>query len=58
MIEEGTSVAVGLPFTYSPGDYRNRDPENLNTAAYLAQMSDFVATFRTTLEAEGVVLEK
>ncbi|MBY0370712.1 serine protease [bacterium] len=58
MIEEGTQVAIGLPFTYMPGDYTQRDPQNLQTSAHLAQMSDFVNTFRPTLVAEGVVIEE
>lgn len=56
MLQEGTDVAVGLPFTYAPGDYTNRSATNLGTSSHMAQMADLVATHRATLEAEGIVI--
>jgi hypothetical protein len=45
-----------LPFTYVPDDYTRRDPNDLSTAADLAQMADFVRTFRSQLAEAGVVI--
>ena len=56
MIAEGTRIAVGLPFTYQPGDYDRRDPNDRATAAYLAKMADAAGTFREALVAAGIVL--
>lgn len=56
MIVEGTDVVVGLPFTYMPNDYTERDPNRLSTASHMAKMADFVSTFRRTLESEGIEL--
>lgn len=58
MILEESTVAIGLPFTYYPGNLNLHDAEMISTAAHLAQMSDFVQTFRTQLESEGVVLDE
>ncbi len=56
MYIEGSLDAVGLPFTYVPDDYHRRNPNDLHTAAALAQTADFVATFRDRLDAAGVVI--
>ena len=56
MVLEGTNVAIGLPFTYSPNDYFLRDPWRISSASYLAQMADFVRRQRSALEAAGVVI--
>jgi hypothetical protein len=57
MISEGTNEVIGLPFTYAPNDYRLRDPENLGSAAYLAQMADFVEANRKKLDELGVAVQ-
>jgi hypothetical protein len=56
MYIEGSLDAIGLPFTYAPDDYTRRDPNDLSTAADLAQMADFVGTFRSQLTEAGVVI--
>jgi hypothetical protein len=56
MVLEGTNVAIGLPFTYSPGDYFLRDPWKLSSASHLAQMADFIRRKRSELEEAGVVI--
>lgn len=56
MIQDGQDVVVGLPFTYSPGNYTERAENELRTASHMAQMADFVGTFRSTLEKEGVTI--
>lgn len=55
MILEKTEVALGLPFTYSD-DLQERSSSDLQTASNMAQMSDFVATFRTILDNYKVSL--
>jgi hypothetical protein len=54
MIAEGTSIAVGLPFTYFPDNYTNYDEKDVTNHAMMAKMSDFVADHRATLLAAGV----
>jgi hypothetical protein len=58
MYVEGELDAVGLPFTYVPDDYHRRDPWDPETAAYMAQMADFVATHRGELEDAGVLISE
>jgi hypothetical protein len=54
MIAEGTSIAVGLPFTYYPDNYTSYDEKDVTNHAIMAKMSDFVASHRATLLAAGV----
>ena len=56
MYVDGTLDAVGLPFTYVPGDYHRRSSDDLDTAACMAQMADFVGRHRDKLEAAGVII--
>lgn len=55
ILVEGTSEVIGLPSTYSPNDFVQRDP-NTENLSYLDSMWDFVATFKTKLVQEGVTL--
>jgi hypothetical protein len=57
MVLELEDTVVGLPFTYWPANYLPRDPNELKTAAHLAEMADFVKVHRKELEKAGVVLE-
>jgi hypothetical protein len=54
MIKAGTSDVIGLPFTYQPNDYTNRDKDSELTAAHLALMSGFVEENRLTLKFAGI----
>jgi hypothetical protein len=56
MILEGTNVAIGLPFTYAPGDYRMRNPWAISSSSHLAQMADMVGRKRSELEEAGVII--
>jgi hypothetical protein len=56
MLIDGTRIAVGLPFTYVPGDFAPNEAENLGTAAHMARMADFVKRNRAALDAAGVVV--
>jgi hypothetical protein len=56
MLIDGTRLAVGLPFTYVPGDFAPNGAENLGTAAHMARMADFVKRNRAALDAAGIVV--
>ena len=56
MIAEGSDIALSLPFTSAPGDYRMRDADLVSTSSHMAKMSDFVRAHRSKLVAEGVVI--
>jgi len=53
---EGTNIAIGLPYTYRPHDFNLRDPWDLDTAAYLAQIGDFVTRNRQKLNQAGITI--
>ncbi len=56
MYLENTNIAIGLPYTYRPGDYTNYPQDDLKTSAWLAKMSDFVDRNKKKLEDVGVVI--
>lgn len=56
MVIEGQDAVVGLPFTYSPGNYTVRKSDEQSTAAHLAEMADFVKVHRAELEKAGIVI--
>jgi hypothetical protein len=57
MIQAGTRIAVGLPFTYYPDYYDLLNSSDLGTAADMAQMLGFVQRHRATLVKEGITIQ-
>ncbi|MGE0171958.1 MAG: trypsin-like serine protease [Oligoflexales bacterium] len=56
MLQEGTDVVIGLPFTYAPDVYTPNDALKTKSLAWLALVSDLVSKFRDKLVAEGIVI--
>jgi hypothetical protein len=56
MIMESTDIAIGLPFTYKPGDFNQTPAFDASNAAWIALMSEFVEKFYDKLATAGVVI--
>jgi hypothetical protein len=57
MYIEGSRDAIGIPFMYQD-DYTRRSATKIDTASYLALMSDFVGKHKSELDGAGIVVDQ